>query len=56
MQVQKITPFLWFNEGAEEAIKFYVSVFAEAGEKAGISGISYYPKVTEKVSGNQLGL
>ena len=25
--MQKITPFLWFNGNAEEAVKFYVSVF-----------------------------
>jgi predicted 3-demethylubiquinone-9 3-methyltransferase (glyoxalase superfamily) len=25
--MQKITPFLWFNDNAEEAMKFYVSVF-----------------------------
>jgi predicted 3-demethylubiquinone-9 3-methyltransferase (glyoxalase superfamily) len=25
--MQKITPFLWFNEQAEEAINFYVSIF-----------------------------
>jgi predicted 3-demethylubiquinone-9 3-methyltransferase (glyoxalase superfamily) len=25
--MQKITPFLWFNGNAEEAMKFYVSVF-----------------------------
>ncbi len=25
--MQKITPFLWFNNNAEEAMKFYVSVF-----------------------------
>src|SRR5438132_6871809 len=25
--MQKITPFLWFNDNAEEAVKFYVSVF-----------------------------
>lgn len=25
--MQKITPFLWFNNNAEEAINFYVSVF-----------------------------
>jgi len=24
---QKITPFLWFNDNAEEAMNFYVSVF-----------------------------
>jgi len=25
--MQKITPFLWFNEQAEEAAQFYVSIF-----------------------------
>jgi predicted 3-demethylubiquinone-9 3-methyltransferase (glyoxalase superfamily) len=25
--MQKITPFLWFNDKAEEAINFYVSIF-----------------------------
>jgi predicted 3-demethylubiquinone-9 3-methyltransferase (glyoxalase superfamily) len=25
--MKKITPFLWFNDNAEEAAKFYVSVF-----------------------------
>ena len=25
--MQKITPFLWFNNQAEEAAKFYVSIF-----------------------------
>ena len=25
--MQKITPFLWFNDQAEEAVKFYASVF-----------------------------
>ena len=27
MTVQKITPFLWFDSNAEEAINYYVSVF-----------------------------
>lgn len=27
MQMQKIVPFLWFDDKAEEAAKFYVSVF-----------------------------
>ncbi|MDD1719608.1 MAG: VOC family protein [Methanoregulaceae archaeon] len=26
-KMQKITPFLWFNDNAEEAVNFYVSVF-----------------------------
>ena len=25
--MQKITPFLWFNDNAEEAVEFYMSVF-----------------------------
>jgi len=25
--MQKITPFLWFDDNAEEAVRFYVSVF-----------------------------
>jgi len=25
--VQKITPFLWFNDQAEEAVNFYISLF-----------------------------
>jgi predicted 3-demethylubiquinone-9 3-methyltransferase (glyoxalase superfamily) len=28
--MQKITPFLWFNDRAEEAAKFYTSVFKDA--------------------------
>lgn len=55
MQMQKITPFLWFKDGAEEAAKFYVSVFTKAGEKAEITGISHYPKATEQVSGKPAG-
>jgi predicted 3-demethylubiquinone-9 3-methyltransferase (glyoxalase superfamily) len=27
MTLQKITPFLWFEKGAEDAAKFYTSVF-----------------------------
>lgn len=28
--MQKITPFLWFNDNAEEALNFYTSVFKDA--------------------------
>jgi predicted 3-demethylubiquinone-9 3-methyltransferase (glyoxalase superfamily) len=31
--MQKITPFLWFNDQAEEAVKFYTSIFK--GSKIG---------------------
>ena len=27
---QKITPFLWFNDNAEEAVNFYASVFEDS--------------------------
>jgi predicted 3-demethylubiquinone-9 3-methyltransferase (glyoxalase superfamily) len=36
--MQKITPFLWFNNQAEEAMHFYLSIFKDS--KAG--HISYY--------------
>ncbi|HEY3761859.1 MAG TPA: VOC family protein [Verrucomicrobiae bacterium] len=35
---QKITPFLWFDDNAEEAVKFYVSIF----KKSKIKAITYY--------------
>jgi predicted 3-demethylubiquinone-9 3-methyltransferase (glyoxalase superfamily) len=28
--MQKIVPFLWFNDNAEEAVNFYVSVFKDS--------------------------
>ena len=28
--MQKITPFLWFNDNAEEAMNFYVSIFKDS--------------------------
>jgi predicted 3-demethylubiquinone-9 3-methyltransferase (glyoxalase superfamily) len=40
MPVQKITPFLWFNNQAEEAMKFYVSIF----KNSKITGITKAPK------------
>jgi len=46
---QKITPFLWFDKNAEEAMKFYVSVFsskggsASGGKNSKIISIDYYP-------------
>jgi predicted 3-demethylubiquinone-9 3-methyltransferase (glyoxalase superfamily) len=35
---QKITPFLWFNDNAEEAMNFYAGIF----EDARITGVSRY--------------
>lgn len=36
--MQKISPFLWFNDQAEEAANFYVSIF----KNSGILGVSRY--------------
>jgi predicted 3-demethylubiquinone-9 3-methyltransferase (glyoxalase superfamily) len=38
--MQKITPFLWFDNQAEEAAKFYVSIF----KNSKIDKITRYPK------------
>jgi predicted 3-demethylubiquinone-9 3-methyltransferase (glyoxalase superfamily) len=38
--MQKITPFLWFDNNAEEAMKFYASVF----KNSKIGKVSRYPE------------
>lgn len=43
---QKITPFLWFDKNAEEAMNFYVSIFAGNPASSGeskIVNITRYP-------------
>lgn len=40
MTIKSITPFLWFNTEAEDAAKFYVSLFPNSK----ITDISYYGK------------
>jgi predicted 3-demethylubiquinone-9 3-methyltransferase (glyoxalase superfamily) len=49
--MQKITPFLWFDSQAEEAARFYTSIF----KNSKIKQVTHYPKVTEKVSGKMAG-
>jgi len=49
--MQKITPFLWFEDKVEEAVDFYVSIFKNS--KIGRS--TYYPKEAEEVSGKKAG-
>lgn len=39
---QKITPFLWFNDNAEEAINFYVSIFSSPGGNSKIVSLTRY--------------
>lgn len=45
--MQKITPFLWFNNEAEEAANFYTSIFKDSK----ILNISRYSDAGAKVSG-----
>jgi predicted 3-demethylubiquinone-9 3-methyltransferase (glyoxalase superfamily) len=45
--MQKITPFLWFNDQAEEAVKFYVSIFKQSK----ILKIARYNEAARKASG-----
>jgi predicted 3-demethylubiquinone-9 3-methyltransferase (glyoxalase superfamily) len=47
----KITPFLWFNDNAEEAVKFYTSIF----KKSKIGKIARYDEAGEKVAGRPAG-
>ena len=48
---QKITPFLWFDNQAEEAAKFYTSIFRNSK----IGKVARYDKAGEKVSGQPAG-
>lgn len=48
---QKITPFLWFDDQAEEAAEFYTSIF----KNSRIGKIAHYGKEEEKVSGRPAG-
>ena len=49
--MQRITPFLWFNDNAEEAVKFYTSIF----KKSKIGKIARYDEAGEKVAGRPAG-
>ena len=48
--MQKLTPFLWFDKNAEEAVKFYLSVF----KKGKITNIARYPEVAEDLKPDSL--
>ena len=45
--MQKITPFLWFNDQAEEAVKFYRSIFKQSK----ILKVARYGEAGERASG-----
>ena len=49
--MQKITPFLWFDDQAEEAVKFYTSIFKDS--KTG--RILRYDDEAAKASGRPVG-
>ena len=49
--IQKITPHLWFNNNAEEAAKFYASIF----KNSKILNITHYGESAAKVSGRSKG-
>ena len=44
---QKIVPFLWFDENAEDAVNFYISCFKNS--KAG--NVSRYDEVSARLQG-----
>jgi predicted 3-demethylubiquinone-9 3-methyltransferase (glyoxalase superfamily) len=45
--MQKISPFLWFNDNAEEAVNFYTSLFPNSKIKV----ITHYPEGTPGPTG-----
>ena len=49
--MQKITPFLWFDHQAEEAAKFYTSVF----KNSKVGKILRYDEATAKAAGGPVG-
>jgi len=49
--MHKITPFLWFDNQAEEAVKFYTSIF----KNSKIKKIARYGEEGEKVAGRPKG-
>ena len=55
--MQKITPFLWFDTQAEEAVRFYVSVFTSApgGKNCKIGAITRYDEAAAKATGQKAG-
>ena len=48
---QKISPFLWFDTQAEDAAKFYTSVF----KNSRITHVSRYGKAGHEIHGRQPG-
>jgi predicted 3-demethylubiquinone-9 3-methyltransferase (glyoxalase superfamily) len=51
VSVQKLVPCLWFDRQAEEAAKFYVSIF----KNSKLGGVSYYPNEGQEIHGTKEG-
>src|SRR5437667_445090 len=49
--MQKITPFLWFEDKAEEAVSFYVSIF----KNSKVANITRYGEEVAAVAGRPKG-
>jgi predicted 3-demethylubiquinone-9 3-methyltransferase (glyoxalase superfamily) len=49
--MQKITPFLWFNNNAEEAVSFYTSIF----KNSKIKTMARYDEASAQASGMPAG-
>ncbi len=49
--IHKITPCLWFDDQAEEAARFYISVF----NNSSITAISRYPAAGQEIHGRPAG-
>jgi predicted 3-demethylubiquinone-9 3-methyltransferase (glyoxalase superfamily) len=53
--MQKITPFLWFDDKAEEAANFYVAVFSARDGNSKLISISRYDEAGAEASGRPAG-
>ena len=49
--IQKITPFLWFDQDAEEAARFYISIF----KNSKIIDVAHYGNSAADASGRPMG-
>ena len=49
--MQKITPFLWFDDQAEEAVNFYTSIF----KNSKVGRVLRYDENTAKAAGGTVG-
>jgi predicted 3-demethylubiquinone-9 3-methyltransferase (glyoxalase superfamily) len=49
--LQRITPFLWFDDQAEEAVNSYVSVF----ENSRVAGVTRYDDASSRAAGRPAG-